>query len=202
MAAAFLGLIIGGLVGLGVVALPTFQVLHTANSAASTLAALAQSQLERIAFLQENPAYLTGVVGIVAVAAPGTVAALVAVAANSLGVLRSAIALVLSVVGVWALVTLPPSQSLPLVAISVLVFFAAVFPAILALRTAMWAVVGLLGVDHAMAVWQRSDEAVNAAVVSFIEVSQINSPDLWQILLSVVALVPFVGALSRASKAR
>jgi len=202
MAAAFIGLFIGALVGLGVVALPTLKVLHAANSAAETLSALAQGQLERIDFLQENPAYLTGVLGIVAITAPGIVAALVAVAARSLGALRSLIALVLSLVSVWALVTLSLSQSLPLVGISLLVFFSAVFPAIFALRVALWGVVGLLGVDHTIAVWQQTDATLNAAIVSFIEVSQIDSPDLWRILLSVVALVPFIGAVSQASKAK
>jgi hypothetical protein len=202
MAAAFLGLLIGALVGLGVVALPTLEVLHAADSAAATLSSLLQGQIEGISFLEQNPAYLTGVLGIVSVAAPGIVAALVAYAAKAVGALRSVIALVLSLLSVWALVSLPLSQSLPLSAIAALVFFAAIFPAIFAVRVAMWGVVGLLAVDRATSLLAHTDVQVNQAIVAFIEVSGIDSPDLWRIFLSVVAFVPFVGALSQAAKAK
>lgn len=202
MAAAYLGIILGALVGLGIVALPTVQVLHAASSAADALSGVLQGQLERVSFLQENPTYLSGVLGLVAVAAPGIVAALVAVAARSLGAVRSLIALLLSVVSAWALVSLSPSQSLPLLAIAALVFFSAIFPAIFAIQVAMWAVVTLLAVDQASALASHTQPTVNATIVSFIALSRLDSPDLWRILLSVFAFVPFVGALSQIKKTK
>jgi hypothetical protein len=202
MAAAYLGIIIGALVGLGIVALPTVEVLHAASSAAEAISGLIQGLLERIDFLQQNPIYLAGVLGLVSVASPGVVAALVAIAARSLGAVRSLIALLLAVIAAWALVSLPPTQSLPLLGIAALVFFSAVFPAIFAIQVAMWGVVTLLAVDQASALMSQTQPTVNATILSFIALSRVDSPDLWRIMLSVFALVPFVGALSQVKKAK
>ena len=202
MAAAFIGIFIGVLVGVGSLSLPTFQLLHAADSAAATLYALAEGQLSRIQFLQQNATYKIALLGCIAVIAPGVVAALVAVAAKSLSALRSVIAAVLALLSLWALITLPLQQSLPLVVIAGLVFVSAVFPAILALRVVLWAIVGYLATDHALAVWARTDETVNATIIAFTAITRIDSPDLWRVLLSVLALVPFYGAISSATRAK
>ncbi len=202
MAAAYLGMILGALVGLGVVALPTVQVLSSASSAADALSGLLQGQLERISFLQQNPVFLQALIGAAAVIAPGLVAAGVAVAARSVGAMRSLIALGLSLLAAWALVSLSLTQSLPLLAIAALVFFSALFPALVAVQTAMWAVVALLAVDHAAALLAYTEGTVNETIISFILLSKIDSPDLWRILLSALAIAPFVGALSQIKKAK
>jgi hypothetical protein len=202
MAAAFIGIIIGALVGVGTLALPTVRLLHAADSAAATLYSLAESQLSKIEFLQQNATYKTALLGCIAVIAPGVVAALVAAAARSLGALRSVIAAGLALLSLWALISLPLQQSMPLVLIAGLVFVSAVFPAILALRVVLWAIVGYLGTDHALAVWARTDETVNATIVSFTAITRIDSPELWRILLSVLALVPFYGAISSATRSK
>jgi hypothetical protein len=202
MAAAYLGIILGSLVGLGVVALPTFSVLSTASSAADALSGILQGQLDRVEILNQNPAYLAAVLGVVSVVAPGIIAMGVAVAARSVGALRSLIALGLALLSAWALVSLPVTHSLPLLAIAVLVFFSALFPALFAVQVAMWAVVALLAVDQATKLIAHSQGVVNDTVTSFILISQIESPELWQILLSCLAIVPFLGALAQVKKAK
>jgi hypothetical protein len=202
MAAAFIGILIGALVAAGTISLPTVEIVHAADSAAAALYALAETQLSKIAFLQENPKALTALLGVIAVSAPGIVAALVALAARSLGVLRSVIAVALSLISVWALISLPISQSLPIAAIAALVFFSAVFPAVFALSALLWAVVGFLAVDQGLALWARSNQTVNDTIASFIQITRIDSPDFWRIMLSIAAIVPFYGAISSASKAK
>jgi hypothetical protein len=89
-----------------------------------------------------------------------------------------------------------------LLGIAALVFFSAVFPAIFAIQVAMWGVVTLLAVDQASALMSQTQPTVNATILSFIALSRVDSPDLWRIMLSVFALVPFVGALSQVKKAK
>jgi hypothetical protein len=195
MLAALVGIILGFLVALGPLRWVQAPIANAADSATALVTETLTPLLGKVPFLASSPKLHTTLVALVALMAPGLVALAVAVAAKAAGALRAVLAAAAAVVSLASFTVLPAGQSLPLVVIAALLVVSAVIPAVWLVQVGLWSVVGMLAVDHLLAIWQGSDQAVTDAVGTFLVLTEMFDVTVWRTIASVVAAAPFLAAV-------
>lgn len=194
MLAALVGLVLGAVIALGPLRWAHAPIAHAADSATALVAETLTPLLGKVSFIASSPKLHTTLVALVALMAPGLVALGVSLAAKAAGALRAVLAAVAAVVSLASFTVLPTGRALPLVVIAALLVVSAVLPAVWLVQAGLWAVVGMLGVDHLLAIWRGTDQAVTDAVATFLVTTEMFDVTVWRIFASAVAAAPFLAA--------